>query len=154
MNFLKREDIPNWDCKSGNFSKFFEYVLNAYFAQEDKDPQVIETTVEKMKLGLFKPEYLMDLNKDGESVLMRAVKNQDQVLFNLLASFFKGEEFECLLDAEDKEGAYGLALFCDHTTSYVQGEGYPLGLTVQFSGNGIFYRNYRKSHIFHAHSIL
>jgi alpha-mannosidase len=47
------------------------------------------------------------------------------------------------VDVEDKEGAYGLALFCDHTTSYVQGEDYPLGLTVQFSGNGIFYRNYR-----------
>lgn len=47
------------------------------------------------------------------------------------------------VDVEDKEGAYGMALFCDHTTSYVQGEGYPLGLTVQFSGNGIFYRNYR-----------
>ncbi|MBN9384631.1 MAG: glycosyl hydrolase [Chitinophagaceae bacterium] len=46
------------------------------------------------------------------------------------------------VDVEDKEGAFGLALFCDHTTSYVQGEDYPLGLTVQYSGNGIFYRNY------------
>jgi len=47
------------------------------------------------------------------------------------------------VDVEDRSGKYGLALFCDHTTSYVHGEGYPLGLTVQYSGNGIFYRNYR-----------
>jgi len=47
------------------------------------------------------------------------------------------------VDVEDRGGKYGLALFCDHTTSYVHGEGYPLGLTVQYSGNGIFYRNYR-----------
>lgn len=47
------------------------------------------------------------------------------------------------VDVEDRSGKYGLALFSDHTTSYVHGEGYPLGLTVQYSGNGIFYRNYR-----------
>jgi len=47
------------------------------------------------------------------------------------------------VDVEDRSGKYGLALFCDHTTSYVHGDNYPLGLTIQYSGNGIFYRNYR-----------
>ena len=46
------------------------------------------------------------------------------------------------VDVEDRSGKYGLALLCDHTTSYVHGDGYPLGLTIQYSGNGIFYRNY------------
>jgi alpha-mannosidase len=46
------------------------------------------------------------------------------------------------VDVEDKDARYGLALFSDHTTSYVHGEGYPLGLTMQYAGNGIFYRNY------------
>src|SRR5207302_1081009 len=47
------------------------------------------------------------------------------------------------VDVEDRSGKYGLALLCDHTTSYVHGDSFPLGLTVQYSGNGIFYRNYR-----------
>ncbi|HEY4207533.1 MAG TPA: glycoside hydrolase family 38 C-terminal domain-containing protein [Puia sp.] len=46
------------------------------------------------------------------------------------------------VDVEDGAGEYGMALFCDHTTSYAHGEDFPLGLTVQYSGNGIFYRNY------------
>ncbi len=41
-----------------------------------------------------------------------------------------------------EKGEYGLALFSDHTTSYTHGENFPLGLTIQYSGNGIFYRNY------------
>ncbi len=46
------------------------------------------------------------------------------------------------VDVTDKAGSYGMALFCDHTTSYTHGEDFPLGLTVQYSGNGIFYRDY------------
>ncbi|OQP40052.1 glycosyl hydrolase [Niastella yeongjuensis] len=46
------------------------------------------------------------------------------------------------VDVEDGKGEYGLALFSDHTTTYTHGENFPLGLTIQYSGNGIFYRNY------------
>jgi alpha-mannosidase len=46
------------------------------------------------------------------------------------------------VDVEDGAGEYGMALFSDHTTSYTHGENFPLGLTVQYAGNGIFYRNY------------
>jgi alpha-mannosidase len=46
------------------------------------------------------------------------------------------------VDVTDGKGEYGMALFCDHTTSYVHGENFPLALTLQYSGNGIFYRNY------------
>jgi alpha-mannosidase len=46
------------------------------------------------------------------------------------------------VDVVDGAGEYGMALLCDHTTSYVHGPGFPLGLTLQYSGNGIFYRNY------------
>lgn len=46
------------------------------------------------------------------------------------------------VDVEDGKGEYGMALFSDHTTSYAHGENFPLGLTIQYSGNGIFYRNY------------
>jgi alpha-mannosidase len=47
------------------------------------------------------------------------------------------------VDVEDGEGQYGMALFCDHTTSYGHGQDFPLALTVQYSGNGIFYRDYK-----------
>ena len=47
------------------------------------------------------------------------------------------------VDVEDGAGEYGMALFCDHTTSYAHGEDFPLGLTIQYSGNGIFYRDYK-----------
>lgn len=40
------------------------------------------------------------------------------------------------------EDGKGLALFSDHTTSYSFGKDFPLGLTVQFSGNGLWGRNY------------
>jgi alpha-mannosidase len=46
------------------------------------------------------------------------------------------------VDVMDGAGEYGMALLCDHTTSYMHGAGFPLGLTLQYSGNGIFYRNY------------
>ncbi|HXO74331.1 MAG TPA: glycoside hydrolase family 38 C-terminal domain-containing protein, partial [Puia sp.] len=47
------------------------------------------------------------------------------------------------VDVEDGDGKYGMALFCDHTTSYGHGVDFPLALTVQYSGNGIFYRDYK-----------
>ena len=46
------------------------------------------------------------------------------------------------VDVTDKAGSYGMALLCNHTTSYAHGKDFPLGLTVQYSGNGIFYRDY------------
>lgn len=38
---------------------------------------------------------------------------------------------------------YGLALLTDHTTSYLHGQHHPLGLTVLYSGKGLWGRNYR-----------
>ena len=37
----------------------------------------------------------------------------------------------------------GFALMSDHTTAYSYGPGFPLALSVQFSGNGLWGRNYR-----------
>lgn len=45
-----------------------------------------------------------------------------------------------ILDAADN---CGLALFTDHTTSYQHGANDPLGLTLQYSGVGLWGRNYR-----------
>lgn len=49
--------------------------------------------------------------------------------------------------------AYGIALLSDHTTSYSYGEDFPLGLTAQYSGIGLWgpdYKITRPSHLKYA----
>ena len=46
------------------------------------------------------------------------------------------------VDLAEQGDGYGLALLSDHTTSYSYGSGSPLGLIVQFSGNGLWGRDY------------
>lgn len=47
------------------------------------------------------------------------------------------------VDLAEKKGDYALALLSDHTTSYSHGEDYPLGLTAQYSGGGLWGPNYK-----------
>ena len=47
------------------------------------------------------------------------------------------------VDVADRRGDFGLALFSDHTTSYAHGPDFPLGLTLQYSGKGLWGRDYR-----------
>jgi alpha-mannosidase len=44
--------------------------------------------------------------------------------------------------ADVTDGKYGMALFSDHTTSYTHGANFPLGLNIQYSGMGLWGRNY------------
>ena len=46
------------------------------------------------------------------------------------------------VDLAERDGGHGLALLSDHTTSYSYGADAPLGLTVQYSGNGLWGRDY------------
>ncbi len=46
------------------------------------------------------------------------------------------------VDMADGNGKYGMALFSDHTTSYAYGAGFPLALNIQYSGMGLWGRNY------------
>lgn len=47
------------------------------------------------------------------------------------------------LDITGREQDYGVALFSDHTTSYLQTGSLPLGLTVQYTGRALWGRDYR-----------
>jgi alpha-mannosidase len=47
------------------------------------------------------------------------------------------------VDVTDGSGDYGLALFSDHTASYTHGPDFPLGLTLQYVGKGLWARDYR-----------
>jgi alpha-mannosidase len=46
------------------------------------------------------------------------------------------------VDVTDNKDKYGMALFTDHTTSYAHGEDFPLGLNIQYSGMGLWGKNY------------
>lgn len=60
--------------------------------------------------------------------------NWDQIKHNILLNW---------VDLAEKEGDYALALFSDHTTSYSHGVDYPLGLTAQYSGGGLWGPDYK-----------
>jgi alpha-mannosidase len=46
------------------------------------------------------------------------------------------------VDVTDGAGEHGLALLSDHTTSYTHGPQFPLGLTLQYAGKGLWARDY------------
>lgn len=47
------------------------------------------------------------------------------------------------VDVTDASGDHGLALFTDHTTSYAHGTDHPLALNLQYSGKGLWGRDYK-----------
>jgi alpha-mannosidase len=46
------------------------------------------------------------------------------------------------VDVFDAQNKYGLAILTDHTTTYAQGENFPTGLNIQYSGAGLWGRNH------------
>ena len=50
------------------------------------------------------------------------------------------------VDVVDGNQKYGMTMFTDHTTSYTHGRDFPLGLTTQYSGAGLWGRNYAIDH--------
>jgi alpha-mannosidase len=46
------------------------------------------------------------------------------------------------VDVLDSSDDYGMALLTDHTTSYAHGADFPLGLTLQYCGTGLWGRDY------------
>jgi alpha-mannosidase len=58
------------------------------------------------------------------------------------------------VDVTDGPAGHGLALFSDHTTSYTHGPGFPLGLTIQYAGKGLWGRDYRADGTTEVHYAL
>jgi alpha-mannosidase len=59
--------------------------------------------------------------------------NWDSIKHNIILNW---------VDFTGKNQQYGMALFSDHTTTYTHGKNFPAGLTIQYSGNGLWGRNY------------
>lgn len=66
----------------------------------------------------------------------------DNTFFNRWDSI-KNNVMVSWVDLAAQSEDFGLALFTDHTTSYAFGNNHPLGLTLQYSGVGLWGRNYR-----------
>jgi alpha-mannosidase len=112
------------------------------YYDEPKDTQVRKAYYDDR----FKLLALFPVNLAGQKIVKNAPFDVTQSkLGNTFYNRWDSIKNNVLLnwvDVEDGKGEYGMALFSDHTTSYAHGENFPLGLTVQYSGNGIFYRNY------------
>ncbi|RZK81067.1 MAG: glycosyl hydrolase [Pedobacter sp.] len=46
------------------------------------------------------------------------------------------------VDVKEEDGDYGFAVLTDHTGNYAHGKNHPLALTLQYSGTGLWGRNY------------
>lgn len=69
---------------------------------------------------------------------------QDSTFFNRWSEI-RNNIILSWIDFSDKDKRQGLGLLTDHTTSYVHGPGYPTALTLQYSGLGLWGRNYALS---------
>jgi alpha-mannosidase len=58
------------------------------------------------------------------------------------------------VDVTDSKDQYGMALFSNHTTAYTHGQDFPLGLVVQYSGMGLWGRDYTINGPTHIHYAL
>ncbi|MDR2086771.1 MAG: alpha-mannosidase [Dysgonamonadaceae bacterium] len=96
---------------------------------------------DRFKLNVLFPTHLSDrkIYKDApfdvcESRLKNTFYNRwDSIKNNIILHW---------VDVVQGDDAYGLALFSDHTTSYSHGEDFPLGLTAQYSGKGLWGEDY------------
>ncbi|MCF6403155.1 glycosyl hydrolase [Chitinophaga filiformis] len=92
----------------------------------------------------FKLQVLLPLNLAQQQLSKDAPYDvTESRLTNTFFSSWDSIKNNVLLHwADVTDGKTGLALFADHTTSYVHGENYPLGFTVQFTGTALWGRNY------------
>jgi alpha-mannosidase len=97
---------------------------------------------DKQKLLLAFPLNLRDqkVYKDAPfDVLESRLKNTfftswDSIKNNIILNW---------VDVTNSDNSYGMALLTDHTTNYEHGEDFPLGLTLAYSGVGLWGRDYK-----------
>jgi alpha-mannosidase len=94
----------------------------------------------------YKLLALFPLNLPSQKVYKNAPFDvTESKLANTFFTTWDGIKNDIILnwvDVVDASNNYGLALLTDHTTSYAHGTDFPLGLTLQYSGMGLWGRNY------------
>ncbi|MEO6721610.1 MAG: glycoside hydrolase family 38 C-terminal domain-containing protein, partial [Ferruginibacter sp.] len=93
-----------------------------------------------------KLQTLFPLNLDAQQVYKNApfdvTKSKLSNTFFQTWDSIKNNVLLNWVDVTDGQGKYGMALFSDHTTSYTHGQHFPLGLTTQYSGIGLWGGDY------------
>ena len=116
-----------------------EYCQGAPWKQEDNKKAFYDNR--------YKLLALFPLNLPSPKVYKNAPFDvTESKLTNTFFSTWDGIKNDIILnwvDVVDGANNYGLALLTDHTTSYAHGTDFPLGLTLQYSGMGLWGRNYR-----------
>lgn len=106
---------------------------------------------EERKKAFYNDEYKLHVEFPFRNLGENLYKNAPFDVFkseleNTLYSSWDTIKHNVILNWVEVENAadnYGVALFTDHTTSYLQTEELPLGLTVQYVGKALWGRNYR-----------
>lgn len=97
---------------------------------------------DRFKLNVLFPVHLQSPHLYKDAPFDVCESRLDNTFFNT----WDGIKHDIILHwvdlSETKEG-YGLALFSDHTTSYAYGDDFPLGLTAQYSGIGLWGVDYK-----------
>ena len=95
----------------------------------------------------YKLHIEFPLDKVGERLFKNAPFDVcESELDNTLFSSWDSLKHNVILnwvDLTDQSAERGVALFTDHTTSYLQHEDLPLGLTVQYTGKALWGRDYK-----------
>lgn len=90
-------------------------------------------------LSLFFPTLMKNARLSKDAPFDVCESKQDDTFFNN----WNNIKHNILLHwADICDGRKALTLLTDHTTSYSYGGNYPLALTVQYSGPGLWWRNY------------
>lgn len=94
----------------------------------------------------YKLHIEFPLDKVGERLFKNAPFDvTESQLDNTLYSSWDSIKHNVILnwvDITNQEQDYGVALFSDHTTSYLQSDSLPLGLTVQYTGKALWGKDY------------
>ncbi len=94
----------------------------------------------------YKLLTLFPLNLKGQKVFKNAPYDvTESRLQNTFFSSWDSIKNNIILnwiDITDSASKYGMAVFSDHTTSYTHGTNFPAGLTLQYSGMGLWGMNY------------
>ncbi len=117
---------------------------------------------ENRRKAFYNDKYKLHLQFPLKGIGARLFKNApfdvcESSLENTLYSSWDSIKHNVILnwvDATNSANDYGVALFTDHTTSYLQSEELPLGLTVQYVGKALWGRDYKIHELTHIRYAL
>ncbi|GHT72761.1 alpha-mannosidase [Bacteroidia bacterium] len=97
---------------------------------------------DRFKLNVLFPATLSDAKIYKDAPFDVCESRMENTFYNTWDSI-KNNVILNWVDLAQADNQYGLALFTDHVTSYSYGADFPLGLTLQYSGVGLWGVNYK-----------